>query len=356
MKSELIRCTRCVLSERFPNIQFNEDGICQFCDHEEKGGLRSEQLAQMCKKIASTVEKTQKNAVERDHDVLLCFSGGKDSTYTLKLLLEKYHLRVITFTMDNGFLSADAFKNIKHVTDCLGVDHITERPPQSFISKLYMKSAFEDFFVGDSLTRASAICSSCRMTFTALAVQTAVERSIPLIAAGYSRGQIPGRSVVYQVESPINKEANSSLLSRLEEKIGPEVRQYMQVSTDKWVRSSARPVIICPMAAEEVSEEEVLKEVRKMGWILPSDTDLCSTNCRMNGFAIYNHRLRHGFHPYEHELSQLVRSGTLPRRVALEKLDENVDLDAIRQVARELAPNDSAILDRLSLTGDESDR
>ena len=32
-------------------------------------------------------------------------SGGKDSTYTLSLLRQRYNLRVLAVTFDNGFIS-----------------------------------------------------------------------------------------------------------------------------------------------------------------------------------------------------------------------------------------------------------
>lgn len=46
------------------------------------------------------------------YDALLCFSGGKDSTYTLWLLRKKLGLRVLAVTFDNGFLPEQTFKNI----------------------------------------------------------------------------------------------------------------------------------------------------------------------------------------------------------------------------------------------------
>ena len=45
---------------------------------------------------------------KNDH-CLLGFSGGKDSSYTLWQLRERYGLRVLAVTLDNGFISPGSF-------------------------------------------------------------------------------------------------------------------------------------------------------------------------------------------------------------------------------------------------------
>lgn len=54
-----------------------------------------------------------------EYDAVMCYSGGKDSTYTLMLAVKKYGLKVLSFTLDNGFISPVAFDNINRVTDAL---------------------------------------------------------------------------------------------------------------------------------------------------------------------------------------------------------------------------------------------
>ena len=58
------------------------------------------------------------------YDVVMAYSGGKDSSYTLKLLKENYNLKIIALTFDNHFISPAALENINCVTDKLGVDLI----------------------------------------------------------------------------------------------------------------------------------------------------------------------------------------------------------------------------------------
>ena len=49
----------------------------------------------------------------------MAYSGGKDSSYTLKLLRERYDLKILAFTLDNHFVSPVAWKNIDAITDIL---------------------------------------------------------------------------------------------------------------------------------------------------------------------------------------------------------------------------------------------
>ena len=56
------------------------------------------------------------------YDVLVAYSGGKDSTYTLDVLVNKYNLRVLALTFDNTFISPRAEENIRNVCGALGAD------------------------------------------------------------------------------------------------------------------------------------------------------------------------------------------------------------------------------------------
>ena len=91
-------CSRCVLTEKFPGIQFDEQGVCNYCLNTPIPSP-AEKDEHLQKFEALLAEKKDKHCF----DVLLAFSGGKDSTYTLRMLTLKYKLKVLAFTFDNGF-------------------------------------------------------------------------------------------------------------------------------------------------------------------------------------------------------------------------------------------------------------
>ncbi len=47
------------------------------------------------------------------YDALCCYSGGKDSTYMLKMMVRQMGLKVLAFTLDNGFITDQSKQNIE---------------------------------------------------------------------------------------------------------------------------------------------------------------------------------------------------------------------------------------------------
>ena len=67
-------------------------------------------------------------AGQADFDVLLCWSGGRDSTLALDVLVSDLGLRVAAFTFDNTFVAPGAFANIERVLEHLDVHHTIVAP------------------------------------------------------------------------------------------------------------------------------------------------------------------------------------------------------------------------------------
>ncbi|MDE6047386.1 MAG: 7-cyano-7-deazaguanine synthase [Anaeroplasmataceae bacterium] len=111
-------CTRCVNDRTIKHIHFDNKGVCNFCNSYDKISPVLENQ--------SYLDKVFQNKI-KDHthtyDVALGFSGGKDSTYVLYQLVNKYKLKVITYTLDNGFLSEEAKNKIDRLVKELGVVH-----------------------------------------------------------------------------------------------------------------------------------------------------------------------------------------------------------------------------------------
>src|SRR4030042_131921 len=95
------RCTRCLLPETFPDITFDEDGVCNYCvEYLEKGKKTPRWQTLREKRVERLIEKSRNKG---DYDCLVSYSGGKDSTYLLYVLKEKYGLNVLAYTCNTGF-------------------------------------------------------------------------------------------------------------------------------------------------------------------------------------------------------------------------------------------------------------
>ncbi|MGQ1787247.1 phosphoadenosine phosphosulfate reductase domain-containing protein [Saccharicrinis sp. GN24d3] len=278
-----------------------------------------------------------------EYDAIVCFSGGKDSTYTLKLAKEKYNLNVLSFTLDNGFISPAAFKNIEKVVSKLGIDHITYRPSYKFMKGLYRVSSLENIYNPKTLTRISANCNSCISIVNITALRIALEKNIPFILAGFTLGQIPSNTIYYQNNYKFFEESRKPILDKLKSRLGDDVSRYMEISKNLVEQSQNYPFNINLLCLEDITENEIVEKILPLGWKKPGDVDGCSTNCRINAFNNYVHTYKFGYSPYELELSHLIRKNLLSREEAMDKLLDQPQ-DQINFAKAELNIDDSMLL------------
>lgn len=325
------RCTECVLSENFPRIKFDENGVCNFCNDELLHSTNTVQIEDARTEIIKLFEEVRGKS---DYDAILCYSGGKDSTYTLMLAVEKYNLKVLSFTLDNGFISPTAFRNIANVVSRLGVDHITYRPSHRFMKDMFRFSSVEDIYNPKTMIRISANCNSCISIVNITAQKMAMEKGIPVILAGFTLGQIPSNTIFYKNNYEFFRESRRAILEKFRTKLGDDVRRYMEIP-ESLLRRAGFTYNVNLLTLEDITENEIGNRIIPLGWEKPKDVDGCSTNCMINAFNNYIHEQKHGYSPYELELSHLIRKNLLTRDEALEKLYDQPE-EQISGVFREL--------------------
>lgn len=334
------RCATCVLSSSFPKIAFDENGICGFCRNESFITTDDQAIARAKNKIAQLIAANKGAA---SHDAVMCYSGGKDSTYTLMKAVQKYGMKVLAFTFDNGFISSAAQDNIQRIVDHLGVDLITIRPSAKFFVPLIKASALHQIYNPKTLVRISAVCNSCISMVNLNALKIALEKQIPLILAGFTLGQIPANTIVYQNNYKFFQESREPVLARLRALLGPDVDEYLRISEPLLDRVKSYPYNINLLCIEDPSEDEIFAEIGKLGWKSPKDVDGCSSNCRLNGFNNYVHLKQFGYSPYELELSHLIRKGKLKKEEAEKKLSAGLEPTALKEIMTLLCVADNEI-------------
>ena len=317
------RCTRCILPEVFPGIQFDDQGLCNFCrlepTREDYIKLR-EKLHQRIGDLAESVRG------KGQYDCIVALSGGKDSSYTLWMLREQYNLNCLAVTIDNGFLADQAVTNCRTITDALGADHIFYKPTFQFMKRMYTESLKGDIHVKASITRASAICNSCINLINNYMLKLAFLMNVPVIAGGYIGGQVPRDSAVLKMNLRTLQRGRATTQANYVERFGKAAPQYFDLP-DLGDESDERCTItiINPLLTIPYIEEEVIEKIKPLGWVHPKDTGANSSNCRLNDLGILNHQRRHGFNPYVGELADLVRKGLMDREVALKKVESKLD-------------------------------
>jgi tRNA(Ile)-lysidine synthase TilS/MesJ len=327
------RCSVCVLPETFPGITFDERGVCNYCQKFKGQKNLEEKKARASKRFEELVQEHKGKCA---YDALMCYSGGKDSTYTLSLLRRNYGLEVLAVTYDNGFLPDQTLRNIKLVTDKLEMDHILYRPRFRVLKKIFSACAAEDIYPPQALMRASTICTSCMAIVKFSALRMALEKDIPFVIFGWSPGQIPVASAIMKNNPEIIKVMQRGSFDPLYTLVGEDIRPYF-LEEKHFDGSYNFPYNVSPLVFLDYNEEEILTEVSRLGWERPKDIDANTTNCLLNSFANVSHMERHGFHPYVFELAKLVREGYMEREEALKKLAEPENAQTVEAVREKLS-------------------
>lgn len=114
--SKLRRCTKCVLPETMPFIEFDQNGVCNYCRDFKGLGLKGhDELIKLLKPLKKA---------DNEASVLLGLSGGRDSTYALHYLVNEVGIKPITYTFDWGMITDLARRNISRICGKLGVENI----------------------------------------------------------------------------------------------------------------------------------------------------------------------------------------------------------------------------------------
>ncbi|MBN1299693.1 MAG: hypothetical protein JW995_00620 [Melioribacteraceae bacterium] len=116
LNRQLKRCTQCILPETVPYVEFDEEGVCNFCRNYKRIELRSEN------ELKRTIFSNKYLSIGAD--CLLPFSGGRDSSYVMHYVVKKLGIKPIAFSYDWGMITDLARRNQSRLCGELGVEHI----------------------------------------------------------------------------------------------------------------------------------------------------------------------------------------------------------------------------------------
>ncbi len=316
MELKMKICSRCVLPESFPGIKFDENGVCNFCNS-FKGETNLEQQKTKYKQKFEELLESKKGI--GSYDVLMAYSGGKDSTYTMYALKETYNLKILALTLDNAFISKEAVENMRKVVEKLNIDMITYKPRFEVLRKVFIAGSKDAFFSKKTLDRASTICTSCIGFVKTIVLKTALDNRIPFIAFGWSPGQAPVNSSIFKNNPRMIRMMQDAIRKPLEAAAEEDISQYF-LEERHYELADYFPTNISPLAFLEYSEEKMEEKIQELGWSRPKDTDSNSSNCLLNSLGIRVHKEKYQFHPYIQEVANMVREGVMSREDAIAKM------------------------------------
>ncbi|WP_339704489.1 amino acid adenylation domain-containing protein [uncultured Kriegella sp.] len=325
-EDEVVNCVECGLPSNYPNTDFDEKGVCHLCNAFK--GYKDE--AQRYFKTTDELRDvlTSKRGKNPNYDCLSLLSGGKDSTYILAQLIGM-GLKVLAFTLDNGYISDQAKNNIDKIVKKLGVDHIygtTEHMNKIFV---------------DSLHRHHNVCNGCFKTIYTLSTQIALEKEIPFVVTGLSRGQFFETRLTEELfwDEDVDVDTIDKTILEARKLYHQEedaVKNLLDVSMFNTDTTFEKVQFIDFYRYSDVKLEEMLTYLKeKVGWVRPTDTGR-STNCLINQVGIYVHKKQKGYSNYAFPYSWDVRMGHKTRKETLDEINEFIDEKEVKRITDEI--------------------
>ena len=340
------RCSRCFLPATYVKLN---NGICEFCNEDttttseidpSRQQLMQEQMDQL---LMKTIDSGSSS-----YDVLLLFSGGKDSSYLLYRLLNDYQaIRILALTVDNTFMSPVAMENVTAIINKVGVDHMILRPKRKTMEKMF----------GYALTHLNELGCSGTVDqfdgdfFSDLARNIAAEKKIPYVVCGLSRTQVTrilklnSFITTPEYESQTRKQVAGIKLDHV---FDPEEMSYWWDPTK--YSSSELPLMVFPFFIWNLEEEFIKAEVIRLNLMPRGDESPLITNNRLIPLMGIVDMIEFGYSSFEPEFAEMVRAGKADRKQWLYSFEM---LEYAAKTGRFLSKSLDEILNRLSLTRKE---
>lgn len=115
--AKLRRCTKCLLPETFPFIEYDPAGVCNYCHN-----YRLKNQPKPIEDLEQLLEPYRRT--DGQPDCIVPFSGGRDSTFALHTIKTRLGLNPIAYTYDWGMVTDLGRRNIARVCGKLGVENI----------------------------------------------------------------------------------------------------------------------------------------------------------------------------------------------------------------------------------------
>ena len=112
----LRRCTKCILPESVPFIEFETDGVCSVCREYIPVSVTGDEALE--RSLASFRRS------DGQPDCIMAFSGGRDSAFGLHRLVKDFGMTPLALTYDWGMVTDLARRNQARMCGALGVEHV----------------------------------------------------------------------------------------------------------------------------------------------------------------------------------------------------------------------------------------
>ena len=321
MESSNHLCSRCVLPGSFPRIQFDEAGVCSICRDYDQWTKEWKLNVPQNRKNLDRICRNAK-AKRKDFDALVPLSGGKDSSYVLYVASQQLGLKCLAYSLDFGYLSDYAKKNIENTCRKLGVEHVYYRFNPDLMNRLFSLFIRKTGWFCSVCMRAIGMSQSMvwKMYDTPLVIAgSSLRTELPLSQEMFQGGEIAHVSSVLEGESIAGECRRLLDCNNLSRKMG---HVLFLLSKKRRLFTYARFNLADYV---EWNYDIIYDTIRKeLGWRSPDDGE--HMDCIIHPIQKYIQNRR--FPGLEQErlvLARLVMAGQISRGEALKRMEKPVD-------------------------------
>ena len=332
--SNMRRCTRCILPETFPGIEFDEDGVCNYCRMYKPVKVFGEE------KLKERLERYRDKG--RKYDCIVPISGGRDSSFVLHQMVKKYKMRVLALTVDSGAILPEGYRNIKRVTEVLNVDHVWLKDEKQIeTARQNTKIKFHGWLKKPSIHTIVPVLNAGDKTMNLRMYRYAKESGIPLVVGGNIIGNssfeqdhwktgflgvFPDERGVYSTPDKIRL-SFLFLLEYLKNRSNyhiPILKEYLEGASVYFFESVLKPKGVDSLGFFDYiywNEKEIVSTItEELDWKGASDA---TTTWRIDDAAYplmnYIYYKLVGFTEHDEMYSKMIREGQISREEALER-------------------------------------
>lgn len=300
---QVITCPNCICNSAMSQISFSKNnGLCSECNrfsiNKQNANQKNQDYILRMENAFNTI-KSRKYL----YDALVMFSGGKDSSYLLYLLKSKYKLNVLAFSVIHPFVNQISLKNIKIVTDKLGVDSIQYKMDENIYKKLFRHIILQEnnYGLGEFFG-----CGTCATLYHIISLKTAIMMHIPCIVDGSDPSAkqfgvfINGEALKKNV---FNNQNFIIYRKIFEDSLGDEYKNSICDFDLERYKNYSFPIKISPFSFLNYDYKSNLKILEQESLLNKELFNSETTNCDLHHFFAYISFKVYGFHPFTRIIS-----------------------------------------------------
>ncbi len=317
------KCSKCLNDESVRNINFDENFVCNFCNNFEKLKPQLQDYDNLQRLFEERIEQVRG---KYDYDAAVGISGGKDSFYVLHELLNKYNLKIKSFTMDNGFLTDEAKKNVIRIVNEYKIEHEFINFDENILKKFYkysMKKWLTPCVACSYIGYASMINYASKVNAGMCIHGRTPEQMYRLLGTDVFTHFVEAglKSIKYLDSNKLYAELLNSIGIKLDKNIMNDVKAMLF----KDVKANDFREFVPYFLYHEYQEDDIVSYLEKnTSWKRAENGDVTHFDCKISKAAKYIYQCAEGRPHILPELSVLVRTGAYTKEECITKLEQHI--------------------------------